>query len=510
MQRPTRFSLACWYCRETGHILKNCPTKILQGKNGRKPPNWYTQDSLRSIVEGNRGYQLEGMGLAMVYTGNSFEINLDHPDGPYQNRIYPTITFSKGQPLKDSEYLNYYSHERVNSRTIYMKKWNHFRNNTYIFTKNKWPKTGFGYVRLVNADEDLQIKKIQRFVKNQMNIKYGTGVQFEENIVYPDEYPTGWVISARANYGKNHLDYYGYDCPNFEPNVHWDELDSSIENNFFFGKQVYNLLNMPSSDTHSCLVNNCYDCYFMSTSEKRLEVFRRKLMIKERILRREATPDFMMIALDYNKKILWGETLEAVDENHNLVNGQDEELKSKAEGKPVRGNFISKKMTVYEWLLRTCSNRFENTPNGVEVMLNDEDSLAIPHFLIGLRDILTEVEEIIVFGTGNFKYTTDKSKKLDFSRRSVQIQWKAAFKNNVKPGFCSVGFKKDTSENSHRLNATQRFLRRLNNKDERYEATIFKPQTTQEAQVKRRERPPLRRLSENDETYEATVFKCEK
>ena len=60
------------------------------------------------------------------------------------------------------------------------------------------------------------------------------------------------------------------------------------------------------------------------------------------------------------------------------------------------------------------------------------------------------------------------------------------------------------------MNATQRFLRRLNNKDERYEATIFKPQTTQEAQAKRRERPPLRRLSENDETYEATIFKCEK
>ena len=190
-QRPTGFGIACWYCREFGHQMKDCPTKIYEKQDGRKHPGWYTQDSLRSIVEGNRGYQLEGMGLAMVYTGNSFEINLDHPDGPYQNRKYPTIAFSKGQPIKDSEYLNYYSHERVNSRTIYLKKWNHFRNNTYIITRNKWQRHTYGYVRLVNADEDLQIKKIQRYVKNQMNYKYGTGVQFEENIVYPDEYPLG-------------------------------------------------------------------------------------------------------------------------------------------------------------------------------------------------------------------------------------------------------------------------------------------------------------------------------
>ena len=432
------------------------------------------QDSLRSIVEGNRGYQLEGMGLAMVYTGNSFEINLDHPDGPYQNRKYPTIAFSKGQPIKDSEYLNYYSHERVNSRTIYLKKWNHFRNNTYIITRNKWQRHTYGYVRLVNADEDLQIKKIQRYVKNQMNYKYGTGVQFEENIVYPDEYPLGWIISARVNFGEKFEDYYGYECPNLEPTVHWADLDNRIENNFHFGKQVYNLLNMPSSDSHSCPVNNCYECYFMSTSEKRLEVFRRKLEMKERILRREAAPDFMIISLDYNKKMIWGESVETVDENYNVMTDYDTEIRRITEGDFVRGNFMSKGMTVYEWLLKTCNNKFEATANGIEVTITDEDSLVMPQFLVGLKDILAEVENIVTFGTDKYKRAAERYKTPDFSRRSVQIQWKAAFRNNMKPGFYSVGFKKPPSEKAIGLNATQRFLRKLSLEEQNYEATIFK------------------------------------
>ena len=291
------FEIECWSCGDPSHFTRDCPTKFAVKANFR--PSWFPRDTLRQRVEAMRGMVFETM-----FNG------------------YPIINFSKGEPVGDNDYLNYYGHERINARTIYKSKWLNFRNNTYIPLVNNM---GYGnhaiqLRRLCNTEEELQVKVIDRKVKKKLILKYGISPMVDEGLIYPHEFPPDWTISTRDRYGPEHVDYYGYNIPNIEPNIYWDEVDKKIENNFHLGCHLHRLLSNLEMEGTSCANPDCYSCYFTDSGEARAAVFNKKMEIKQRIIKREQPVDYLMVSLDYSKNQLWGEEItDTVDSNSNQV-----------------------------------------------------------------------------------------------------------------------------------------------------------------------------------------------
>ena len=175
------------------------PVEYLNGN-----PEGWTNESFREVVERNRG---RGMNERSKRTNHRLRTRYyDFNTTPMDFNLlqYPEVHWIAGDIPHNSEYKNYYGHDRPGLELLKSEKWLKENEKNYAIDGNTMTAK-----KIAELPLNQQIKYATRKMKRLglMNIMENS----EEEIIFPDEYPEWW---SRSPLNKPHNEegssYYGY------------------------------------------------------------------------------------------------------------------------------------------------------------------------------------------------------------------------------------------------------------------------------------------------------------
>ena len=167
-------------------------------------PEGWTEESLRTIIERNRG--TEFLYRRMHGCRNQADVTPNVNPIAFDSSLYcyRDVKFTLGEILDPKDHLNYYKYERIDGETIQNPAMQQIIETLTYFDPAR------RVVRpLVEAGIAMKIKILTRRLRSQLP----TGPLFhdDEEIILPEEYPLWWVTSENFKDKHHHKTYYGYE-----------------------------------------------------------------------------------------------------------------------------------------------------------------------------------------------------------------------------------------------------------------------------------------------------------
>ena len=171
-------------------------------------PEGWTEEELRVIVERGRGTEFSHRRILSCSVVDEFDYNVNPIAFDSSLYCYRNLKFVQGEPVDEDDHKNYYKYESVNRETVLKEKWAGLVDELfyYDYPKREWKPLREGNIAM-------KIKVLNRRIKKSSSYGGEMGPLFlsDEEIIFPDEYPTWWVTSRSFHEKHEHKMYYGYE-----------------------------------------------------------------------------------------------------------------------------------------------------------------------------------------------------------------------------------------------------------------------------------------------------------